>query len=365
MVQLRASMKGLILAGGAGTRLRPITHTSAKQLVPIANKPILFYGLEDMAAAGHHRHRHRRRRHPRRDRGRGRRRLAVRARRSPTSRRTRRSASRTACSSRATSSATTTSSCTSATTCSSRASREFVDAFEADVAEASSATATARRRADPARARRRSAPVRRGRRSTRDGDVVHLVEKPADPPSDLALVGVYLFDAAIHEAVRAIEPSARGELEITDAIQWLIDHGHRVLHEVLDGWWIDTGKKDPLLEATAWSSRRSTRAHRRHGRRRQSQRRGPGRHRGRAPSSMRSTVRGPAIIGAAHPHRRQLRRAVHVDRRTTARSSTPRSSTRSCSSAAASPTSPASRTRSSAATSRSPLAASAPQRHAG
>nr|MDQ2724743.1 glucose-1-phosphate thymidylyltransferase [Actinomycetota bacterium] len=81
------------------------------------------------------------------------------------------------------------------------------------------------------------------------GGIVKLVEKPEVPPSDLALVGVYLFDAHVHEAVASIAPSARGELEITDAIGWLIDHGYRVRSEILEGWWIDTGKLTPLLEA--------------------------------------------------------------------------------------------------------------------
>jgi len=81
------------------------------------------------------------------------------------------------------------------------------------------------------------------------GRVLSLVEKPAVPPSDLALVGVYIFDSRIHEAVTSIKPSGRGELEITDAIQWLIDAGHPVLSEILAGWWIDTGKLTPLLDA--------------------------------------------------------------------------------------------------------------------
>jgi glucose-1-phosphate thymidylyltransferase len=243
-------MKGLILSGGAGTRLRPITHTAAKQLVPIANKPILFYGIEAMAEAGI------------RDVG-----IVV---------------------------GDTADEIRAAVGDGSRwgvsvsylaqeaplglghavlISREFlgdddfvmylgdnllrqgiaefVARFEADRREADRLTLDG----EPGRAAAQILlakvpdPHRFGVAELgAAGEVVRLIEKPADPPSDLALVGVYLFDPTIHEAVRAISPSARGELEITDAIQWLIDHGHRVRQEVLSGYWKDTGTLDALLE---------------------------------------------------------------------------------------------------------------------
>jgi glucose-1-phosphate thymidylyltransferase len=82
-----------------------------------------------------------------------------------------------------------------------------------------------------------------------DGRIIRLVEKPENPPSDLALVGIYMFDPSVFEAVESITPSWRGELEITDAIQWLVDAGHSVHPYVHQGWWIDTGRPGDMLEA--------------------------------------------------------------------------------------------------------------------
>ncbi len=244
-------MKGLILSGGSGTRLRPITHTSAKQLVPVANKPVLFYGIEAMATAGIT------------DVG-----IVI----SPVTGAEIRSAVGDGSALGVSVTWIVQDEPLGLAHCVLVAQEflgddpfvmylgdnmlqqpleGFVQRFLADAQN--SARPRLGEAPTPAAARVLLAkvddPTMFGvAELDQVGRVVRLVEKPQDPPSDLALVGVYLFDSAIHAAAASVEPSARGELEITDAIQVLIDSGRRVDCEVLEGWWIDTGKKDPLLE---------------------------------------------------------------------------------------------------------------------
>jgi glucose-1-phosphate thymidylyltransferase len=235
-------MKALILAGGAGTRLRPITHTRAKQLVPVANKPILFYGIEAMVSAGI---------------------TEIGVIVGDT-----RAEVMAALGDGSQFGAAITYIAQDAPLGLAHCvliahpflgDDDFVmylgdNLLEQDLAAFVRAFATARSELQPPTAQILLKQVPDPHRfgiATLDahGNVVELVEKPADPPSDLALVGVYLFTSRIHDAVAAIEPSPRGELEITDAIQWLLDQGERVRCELLTGWWIDTGKLTPLLEA--------------------------------------------------------------------------------------------------------------------
>ena len=229
-------MKGLILSGGRGTRLRPITFTSAKQLVPVANKPILFYGIEALAASGIHEIGivvGDTRQEIRDAVGDGRR-FGV-----------------------------------SVTYIEQEAPLGLAHAVL--VSEPFLGTEPfcmylgdnlIRERLEPLVSRFRDEkpncqillasvpdPTQFGVAELRDGQVVRLVEKPKHPPSNLGLVGVYMFDATVFRAVKAIKPSARGELEITDAIQWLIDQGHLVRPHVIEGWWKDTGKLEDMLEA--------------------------------------------------------------------------------------------------------------------
>ena len=229
-------MRGLILSGGRGTRLRPITYTTAKQLVPVANKPILFYGLEALAASGLEEigivvgDTHQEIRDAVGDGSRWGVRVTYIPQTAPLG-------------------------LAHAVLTAEPFLRgqPFVMYLGDNLIREPLAPLVARFKATGPAAQILLAKVPNpqdfGVAVLDRGRVVQLVEKPKVPPSELALVGVYMFDDHIFEAARGIRPSGRGELEITDAIQYLIDHGWAVQPHVIEGWWKDTGKLDDLLEA--------------------------------------------------------------------------------------------------------------------
>ncbi|MBU2599851.1 glucose-1-phosphate thymidylyltransferase [bacterium] len=229
-------MRALILSGGAGTRLRPITHTSAKQLIPIANKPILFYGIEFIRDAGITE-------------------IGIIV-------------------------GETKEEIKSVVGDGSKwgvkityleqeaplglahavkisqdflqdepfvmflgdniikgGIKAFVEQFKEEQPHALILLTEVNN------------PQQFGVTELKDGKVIRLVEKPKEPKSNLALVGVYLFDKNIFKAVNSISPSWRNELEITDAIQYLVEHGYTVKPHIITGWWKDTGKLEDMLDA--------------------------------------------------------------------------------------------------------------------
>lgn len=229
-------MKALVLCGGSGSRLRPITHTMAKQLVPIANKPVLFYGLEAISDAGIQ------------DVG------IVVGETAAEIRKTVGDGSRWGLNVTYVTQEEPLGLAHAVLVSEGFLGDDdfvmylgdnlikdgiagFVDQFRSNKPNSEILLAHV------------SKPELFGVAELEGDKVVRLVEKPREPASDLALVGVYMFDYNIMDAVKAIKPSKRGELEITDAIQWLIDQGLNVDSHVIGGWWKDTGRLEDMLEA--------------------------------------------------------------------------------------------------------------------
>lgn len=229
-------MKGLVLSGGKGTRLRPITFTSAKQLLPIANKPVLFYCLEQLAEAGVT------------DVG-----IVVGETREEI-RQAVGDGSRFGI--RATYIEQDVPAGLAHAVMISEpflADSPFIMVLGDNLLRDGVASIVDEFRREPTNCQilltRVKNPNQFGVVELKDGRVVRLVEKPKEYVSDLALVGVYLFDPNVFQAVREIRPSFRGELEITDAIQWLVSNGYTVRPHLVTGWWKDTGKLEDILEA--------------------------------------------------------------------------------------------------------------------
>jgi glucose-1-phosphate thymidylyltransferase len=238
------ALKGLILSGGKGTRLRPITHTSAKQLVPVANKPVLFYGIEAMAAAGI------------KEVG-----IIIAPETGPEIEAVAGDGSSLGVRITYIVQDEPLGLAHAVLTAESFLGESpFVMYLGDNLLQGGISDLVAAFREHSPDALILLTPVpdpenygvaELGPAATPGevGRVVRLVEKPPEPATDLALVGVYMFTPQIHAAARAIEPSARGELEITDAIQYLVDSGRRVEPHIVRGWWKDTGRLEDMLEA--------------------------------------------------------------------------------------------------------------------